>query len=109
MATTELVRYTFVWKYPCADGELRGSFTSPAWGVGIPLDLTSDGLKASVTVLLPPGEHTYKFVIDGEWHLVSFLPIVVGDDGNANNLLVLDAAEAKLFSPDAAIVPTTAM
>ena len=105
MTATPLVKYTFVWKYPCENGELYGSFTSPAWQVPIPLSLTADKSKASVTVLIPPGEHTYKFVVDGEWSLLSFLPIAVGEDGNANNLLSLSSDQAQLFDPSEATVP----
>ncbi|KNC54112.1 uncharacterized protein AMSG_09886 [Thecamonas trahens ATCC 50062] len=99
MTTTKLVKHTFVWKYPCTSAVLRGSFTSPPWAVSIPLTITADGAKASVTVLIPPGEHTYKLVVDDEWHLISYLPICVGSDGIVNNLLVLDEAEAELADP----------
>ncbi len=53
---------------PNYDVYLSGSFNN--WnGEATKLKDTSGTGKFSVSLLLPPGEHEYKFVVNGEWHV----------------------------------------
>lgn len=47
----------------------------------------------SVSLIVPPGRHTYKFLVDGRWlthpALNSIHPILVSDDGVKHHLLIV--------------------
>lgn len=39
------------------------------------------------SIKLPPGEHQYKFIIDGEWHVDPSAPTVLSTMGTINNVV----------------------
>ena len=50
-------------------------------------DLEGDG-EYSISLLLPPGKHEYKFVINGEWHVdPECEDWVVNEHGTLNNIV----------------------
>ncbi len=57
-----------------------------------PLTRGADGVW-SVVVALPPGEHQYKFVVDGQWFADPENPVTGGDFGNS---VVTVGADGKL-------------
>ena len=59
-------KQTFRFSAPAAMGVLLvGDFTH--WQQrGIPMQKGKDGIWTA-TVALPPGKHTYRFLVDGEW------------------------------------------
>ncbi len=60
---------------------LAGDFN--AWSAGAnPMVKNDDGIWTA-TVSLPPGEHQYKFVVDGQWTADPTNPVTGGDFGNS--------------------------
>ena len=60
------VEQTFALKAPAASSVLLvGDFTRWQWNP-VSLRKQPDGIWR-VTVSLPPGEHRYRFLVDGEW------------------------------------------
>ncbi|MEE2645041.1 MAG: alpha-amylase family glycosyl hydrolase [Myxococcota bacterium] len=61
----------FLWRLradeaPPSEVRLAGDFESPPWSASIVLQDQGDGTLRT-EVLLSPGAHQYKFVVDGEW------------------------------------------
>ena len=53
---------------PGSDVYLSGSFNSWNGAAKKLKDTTGDG-DYSISLLIPPGKHEYKFVLNGEWHV----------------------------------------
>ncbi|MDW8209041.1 MAG: FHA domain-containing protein [Chloroherpetonaceae bacterium] len=49
--------------------------------------MTFDGRGWRATVNLPPGNHQYKFIVDGRWENDPSAPLIDDGDGHMNNLL----------------------
>ena len=74
-AVPGLVNFGFHWPHPGETVLLAGSFT--AWDKQ-PIAMTQESGGSSSSgsgegvfstiVALPPGIHTYKFIVDGQWH-----------------------------------------
>eukprot|EP00741_Cyanophora_paradoxa_P013609 tig00020703_g13138.t1 len=102
----------FSWGHGCRTVHVCGSFTTNAWKERVQLlrDESSPGTLFRRTILLPPGEHQFKFVVlnaNGreEWLLDDKLPKVNDGRGNWNNLVSVpekglwDRLTAFLFPP----------
>ncbi|MCA9557988.1 MAG: hypothetical protein KC583_05415, partial [Myxococcales bacterium] len=92
---------TFVYRHagetPPGDVRLAAPFERTPWAGAIGLgDADGDGFW-TVDVTLPPGEHAYKFIVDGQWSLDPDNPDVRDDGmGNSNSL----ARQTCPFTPD---------
>ncbi|BBN16084.1 hypothetical protein MPTK1_7g03320 [Marchantia polymorpha subsp. ruderalis] len=68
---------------------VMGSFDSWSHGEAMSPEMTGTFTKFSATLKLLPGRYEIKFMVDGEWRLSNFLPII-GEGLMMNNLLVVD-------------------
>ncbi|CAN8062821.1 unnamed protein product [Agarophyton chilense] len=66
--------------------------------------------KFTITLRVPPGSHTYKFLVDGVWCTCSALhnqhPIETKDDGVRHHRLVVTAAERSCRNGNPQMVPS---
>lgn len=58
------------------------------WQRHVPLELATNGEHCTL-LLLQPGEFHLKFLVDGIWQCVSYLPTCVDLSGNINNTLIV--------------------
>lgn len=82
---------TFVYRHPGATSAgsvaLAGPFESPPWSGQLPMDDADGDGFWTADVVLPAGDHPYKFVVDGEWILDPDNPQTQDDGmGNSNSL-----------------------
>ena len=74
--------------HPPNEVVLVGSFTS--WKAGAIAMVREPGKSIfSVTVNLPLGIHSYKFIVDGEWKFASDQPTITDENGNINNCIAV--------------------
>lgn len=90
------------WPHPARSVSLAGNFTIPNWDLSIPLFYSSI-LKQFYTSFfienkLKSGFFLVKFIVDGEWVCNGSLPVRSDENGNYNNILLLDY-EQKPFIP----------
>jgi len=92
---------TFVWNRGGRHVFLVGSFTICEWDDRIPLlpDRDYYGTMKRV-VLLPPGRHKFKFVVDGEWRIDEGQPMLTDKAGNINNVRVVKAPDTEENPPE---------
>ncbi|KAL3683060.1 hypothetical protein R1sor_001082 [Riccia sorocarpa] len=68
---------------------VMGSFDNWSHGEAMSPEVTGTFTKFTATLKLLPGRYELKFMVDGEWRLSNFLPII-GEGVTMNNLLVVD-------------------
>ncbi|KAL2611767.1 hypothetical protein R1flu_023459 [Riccia fluitans] len=68
---------------------VMGSFDNWSHGEAMSPETTGTFTKFTATLKLLPGRYEVKFMVDGEWRLSNFLPII-GEGVTMNNLLVVD-------------------
>ena len=66
--------------------ELAGSFTQ--WEP-VEMEKISDE-KWSLKLDLSPGEHEFKFLVDGNWLHDELLPTKISEVGSKNNIVIVD-------------------
>ena len=67
---------------------LVGSFTN--WRTNaIKMEREPGKSIFSVTVNLPLGIHSYKFLVDGQWNFASDQPTITDEHGNINNCIAV--------------------
>mmetsp|Transcript_17273 Transcript_17273/g.40657 ORF Transcript_17273/g.40657 Transcript_17273/m.40657 type:complete len:144 (-) Transcript_17273:160-591(-) len=76
---------SFTWRSKASEVFVVGSFTN--WGVKVRLAANPQG-EFSCVIQLPPGLHTYKFIVDGEWKC-SDGPRIKDPSGNENNCVTV--------------------
>ncbi|CDJ67992.1 glycogen synthase, putative, partial [Eimeria necatrix] len=67
---------------------VAGSFDD--WRVRRPLTWDNAIQAFAISLALPPGEYTYKLVVDGEWVCCHDSPTARDPGGNENNILVVE-------------------
>ncbi|CAL8468184.1 g7723 [Coccomyxa elongata] len=77
------------WFGVASEVRLMGSFDGWTRGVDLSADDISDSVftRFEATVLLLPGEHEVKFLVDGNWRLAPHWPSITNALGDTNNLL----------------------
>ena len=73
--------------------ELAGSFTQ--WEP-VEMEKISDE-KWSLKLDLSPGEHEFKFLVDGNWLHDELLPTKINEVGSKNNIVIVDGKFVSLF------------
>jgi len=84
---------TFLWPYDANTVSIAGSFND--W---IPQALSPTGPKGEFTITLDlaPGDHEYKFVVDGRrWCYDVLRPTSTDDRGNRNNTITVGGSQGK--------------
>jgi len=87
-----LLPVAFVWPYEGEKVAITGSFTN--WKEQIPL-LIRDSNEWKLTLKLPPGVYTYKFVVDGVWCYDMQHETTRDPDGNVNNVVRVERENGK--------------
>lgn len=66
---TGVARRRITFRYPAGrDCDVRVAGTFNGWDAAAhPLRARNGSGESAVTVLVPPGRHAYKFIVDGEW------------------------------------------
>jgi hypothetical protein len=87
--SSNLSPVSFQWRDGGESVEVYGSWTDPAWEVPFSLvkPKLGDSTVHSITVNLPIGIHSYKFMVDGEWMFAKEQPILPDRNGNINNCI----------------------
>ncbi|XP_026192579.1 uncharacterized protein LOC34618951, partial [Cyclospora cayetanensis] len=67
---------------------VAGSFDD--WRVRRPLAWDNAVQAFAISLALPPGEYTYKLVVDGEWVCCHGSPTALDTGGNENNILTVE-------------------
>jgi 1,4-alpha-glucan branching enzyme len=67
--------------------ELAGSFNNWQWGELV-MDKTADGWE--LPYVLPPGNHEYKYIVDGKWTPDPENPYTIGNDRYTNSIRVVE-------------------
>ncbi|BDA42128.1 probable 5'-AMP-activated protein kinase subunit beta-1 at C-terminar half [Coccomyxa sp. Obi] len=77
------------WFGVASEVRLMGSFDGWTRGVDLSADDISDSVftRFEATVLLLPGQHEVKFLVDGNWRLAPHWPSITNALGDTNNLL----------------------
>eukprot|EP00743_Colponemidia_sp_Colp-15_P005992 GILK01006440.1.p1 GENE.GILK01006440.1~~GILK01006440.1.p1 ORF type:complete len:838 (-),score=91.04 GILK01006440.1:252-2765(-) len=78
------------WRPFANEVHVAGSFTSPAWGVLLPLRFCSvrDHFVLNLSTMKPqPGTHYVKFCVDGAWLCDDRLEMQTDEKGNVNNVI----------------------
>ena len=77
-------------RYPadgCQTVMLTGSFLR--WKDQLPLQKEVESNEFRLTIPLPVGIHHYKYIVDGEWTVLSTEPTMKDLDGNENNCIAV--------------------
>ncbi|KAL5076877.1 hypothetical protein RYX36_015861 [Vicia faba] len=69
--------------------QIMGSFDGWSQGEHLSPEYTGSFTRFSTTLMLRPGRYEVKFLVDGEWHLSTELP-VTGEGLTKNNLLIVE-------------------
>ncbi|KEH34620.1 5'-AMP-activated kinase-like protein, putative [Medicago truncatula] len=69
--------------------QVMGSFDGWSQGEHLSPEYTGSYTRFSTTLMLRPGRYEIKFLVDGEWHLSTELP-VTGEGLTKNNLLIVE-------------------
>ncbi|EIE20631.1 hypothetical protein COCSUDRAFT_67158 [Coccomyxa subellipsoidea C-169] len=79
------------WFGVASEVRLMGSFDGWTRGVDLSADDISDSVftRFEATVLLLPGEHQVKFLVDGNWRLAPHWPAVTNALGDTNNVFAV--------------------
>jgi len=96
-----LIPVAFVWPYEGEKVFVTGSFTK--WKEHI-LILIKDSSEWKLTVKLPPGVYTYKFIVDGVWCYDMQKETTRDADGNVNNVVRVERENGKTAPPVSATV-----
>jgi hypothetical protein len=88
-----MTEVTFQWNSGGNDVKIAGSFNS--W---VPTQMIKSGEKWIYRTKLDSGNHTYKFIADGNWYYDSKLPSLVDDKQVTNNVMVIDNNNYKATS-----------
>mmetsp|Transcript_2868 Transcript_2868/g.5363 ORF Transcript_2868/g.5363 Transcript_2868/m.5363 type:complete len:233 (-) Transcript_2868:298-996(-) len=81
-----LVDFSWTVTAPQASAKVSGSFSN--WTQ--PLDLHPQADAWTISIPLPPGTYTYKFIIDGEWMYDVTKPTQPDDQNNINNVITIE-------------------
>lgn len=73
----------FKWPNPCKTCILKGSWDN--WMGETKLTVSSSSARGKL--VLTPGYHEYKFIVDGQWRYHPYCRIIITRDGYVNNLL----------------------
>jgi len=88
-----MTEVTFQWNSGGNDVKIAGSFNN--W---TPSQMIKSGEKWIYRTKLDSGNHTYKFIADGNWYYDSKLPSLKDKDDVINNVMVIDYNKYKATS-----------
>jgi len=90
-AEKNLVPTKFTWRYGGNEVLLTGSFSN--WRESVML--RKDGEEMTAVLRLAPGSYEYKFIVDNQWRYDGNQAVVKGCNGNINNVIHVQAPQAK--------------
>lgn len=91
----------FTWTWGGSKVYVTGTWDN--WQTRIPLNQSTHDFTAIAN--LPPGIHSYKFIVDGRWKHAPEQPVVTDAQGDVNNLLEIQVYDTAELQAGAAASP----
>ncbi|KAK2963294.1 putative Glycogen recognition site of AMP-activated protein kinase [Blattamonas nauphoetae] len=102
----DLIPVLFTWNLPSGDDIVYLSGTFNEWSERIPLQVTRESSRTihgninadhpvswHTTLLLPPGLHALRFIVEGKWRINPELPIRKDSHGNEFNAIYIKSPD----------------